>query len=220
MIDPVTGMLVAKGALGLVQTIAGATKEVKRPRMTVPQGVIDAAKAYKMRANATSAPGSATAKADIGTNFANQMASFQKILKDPSTTMGALYKMNQQKQNALGQVNQRDLAYRDNAANQYASQNNLLGQYQQKAWEWNEKQKFEEDAAAKSALIGGGINNMANAASDYASASLMREGMVSGAPAPARPASYFGASSSAQISKFKNNAMSWKSAYNGKLYGY
>lgn len=83
--------------------------------------------------------------------------------RDRGSALAAIPYIQQQSNDATLNLDVADANARMQKQQQLIGQKNLVGQYQQNAWDWNKKQKYLNNAATIRALLGASNENMNNA---------------------------------------------------------
>lgn len=172
--DPMSIGLIAQGAgnimktgLGFAQLLRGAFMKVKRPEYTIPDAVQENVALRRAQLFGGLA-GASQYRNQILQNQANFNTNLRQGSTDSSTYLSALA-MGQGNTNRSFQDLQRmeaeDYQRRLSGLEQA---NNTLGQYQDKAWQYNKYEPYMNKAQTKSALIGGGLQNIFGGLGDTA----------------------------------------------------
>lgn len=140
---------------GITQLLRGMNKPV-RPEYIIPTAVKEAEAAAERNAAMTGMPGQAMMQGRIDENVGSALYNIKQQGGRPAAVADILSKKNEADIN-LGiqganfvQGMQRDL--------QNVKAN--VARYQDRAWDWNQMQKFQEEAAASSALQQAGMENL------------------------------------------------------------
>jgi len=156
---PVLFPSLIQGGLSAIQLLTSLGINPKRPTYTVPQEVQDKLAQNQVNLNARSA-GAARANENI---FANQATTLQNATQagggiSNQLLAGAMAQANTNQ--ALGDLSASEMEdYQRRLGNLGAAQSEM-GQYRDKEFDINKMQPFQDAAAAKSALIEGGIQNL------------------------------------------------------------
>lgn len=156
-----------QGGLGAIQLLASLGINPKRPTYTVPQEVQDKLSQNQVNLNARSA-GAARANENIFSNQATTLQNAQQAGGGISNQLlaGAMAQANTNQ--ALGDLSASEMEdYQRRLGNLGAAQSEM-GQYRDKEFDINKMQPFQDAAAAKSALIEGGIQNLFGASQGFA----------------------------------------------------
>lgn len=173
----------AKTGLGIIQTGAGLlTKRPKRPEYSVPTAVTQAAQATRQQANLTQRPGASAAQAVIGTNTANTVDTIQNVGGSASNVMQGLMNAQSQQNRAMLGEQSKNEAFRYQSFQDNIRSLQTLGRYQDKAWDWNQGQKYIEKRDRRDALINAGINNMVGGADDFVSMKALTDNNTNKTP--------------------------------------
>lgn len=170
---PVPALLAApallKLGIGAAQTVTGLlTKKPQRPTYTIPTAVTQAAQATQQQANVTQRPGASAAQAVINTNTANTVDTIQNVGGSASNVMQGLMNAQSQENRAMLNETARNEAFRYQGFQDKIRSLQMLGQYQDKAWDWNQGQKYIEKRDRRDALINAGLNNLVGGTDDFA----------------------------------------------------
>jgi hypothetical protein len=162
-----TGINLAKSAIQGKQ--ASELAKVQRPQYNIPQGVLDAVNQSKYLASMRELPGQNLMEARLGENTAKGIAEMRNVAANPADLASNVAKMYgaqtqglqdigiQAGQNWLGQQGQLSQMLQN------------LGQYQEKAWDYNQNQPYQQAKAAESALREGAFRNLTAAGTNIAS---------------------------------------------------
>lgn len=176
--DPLTLSLIlggAQAATGAYQNIKGRqlAKQNKRPDYEVQPGYWAGLDSAQRLASQTQLPGQSMAEQQL---LASQSGAINKIGEVANSPAGALGAIAQ----TVGNTQQSQLDLAQKAAANYAQnqqnlqgQQNLIGQEQQNAWNWNQMEKFKEQAATASELQGSGMQNLYGSLSGIGTAAIM-----------------------------------------------
>lgn len=176
MAAPALAMIpsLAKTGLGIFQTGAGLfTKKPKRPTYSIPTAVTQATDATRQQANLTQRPGASAAESVIQTNAANTLDTIQNVGGSASNVMQGLMNAQSQQNRAMLGEQSKNEAFRYQSFQDNIRSLQTLGRYQDKAWDWNQGQKYIEKRDRRDALINAGLNNMVGGAEDAASIDLL-----------------------------------------------
>lgn len=162
-----TGINLAKSAIQGKQ--AGELAKVQRPQYNIPQGVLDAVNQSRYLASMRELPGQNVMEARLGENTAKGIAEMRNVAANPADLASNVAKMYgaqnqglqdigiQAGQNWLGQQGQLNQSLQN------------LGQYQEKAWDYNQNQPYQQAKAAESALREAAFRNLTAAGTNIAS---------------------------------------------------
>lgn len=147
-----------QGITGIAQLIGGLAGQPERPKYNIPTAATDALRQSKRLAGQTRLPGQDISEIQMGERTANMTGSIEK-LGGGGAGLGALSSI-------YGQEAQGRRQLLGDASRYYASNQAQLGnalnnyaRYQDKEWQKNIGDKYEEEAGASSALIEGGMRN-------------------------------------------------------------
>jgi hypothetical protein len=156
-----------QGGLGAIQLLASLGINPKRPMYTVPQEVQDKLAQNQVNLNARSA-GAARGQDNIFANQATNLLNAQQAGGGISNQLlaGAMAQANTNQ--AIGDLSASEMEdYQRRLGNLGAAQSEM-GQYRDKEFDINKMQPFQDAAAAKSALIEGGIQNIFGGSQGFA----------------------------------------------------
>lgn len=154
-----------KGGLGIFQSILGGMNKPQRPVYQVPDSVKQGTNIAETLA-AGDMPGKASIQGEIDKNAGTALNSLKESMGGSPNLTSAVANIlakNNEAKTALGVQNAN---YKVDASNNLIGQKNLQGQYEDKAQNYNNIQKYQEQANASSALQGAGINNIFSGLSD------------------------------------------------------
>lgn len=163
--DPLSMLVFApslfQAATGLFQSLKGnKIDDIKRPERTVPQALMEASAMAKNNTMAGRRPGSSEARERIAGSQAGAVSQIQKAGGSPVSAMGAA--LGAQKQADYSNIQQDVMDQEFNLASmgQYFDILNRVAQEQGINFEWNEAQKYQEDANAARFLKESGLQNI------------------------------------------------------------
>ena len=156
-----------QGGLGAIQLLASLGINPQRPKYTVPQEVQDKLAQNQVNLNARSA-GAARANENI---FANQATTLQNATQagggiSNQLLAGAMAQANTNQ--ALGDLSASESEDFQRRLSNLGAVQSEMGQYRDREFDINKMQPFQDAAAAKSALIEGGIQNLFGASQGLA----------------------------------------------------
>jgi len=164
---PVLFPSLIQGGLSAIQLLTSLGINPQRPKYTVPQEVQDKLAQNQVNLNARSA-GAARANENIFANQATTLQNAQQAGGGISNQLlaGAMAQANTNQ--ALGDLSASEMEdYQRRLGNLGAVQSEM-GQYRDREFDINKMQPFQDTAAAKSALIEGGIQNLFGASQGLA----------------------------------------------------
>ncbi len=168
-----------KGATGLAQLFSGLFNHPKRPVYEIPQAEKDALTASKTLANQTKLPGQQILETQLGEKTAGMTKSLERMGAGGAGIAGLSSIYAQEANAKRGLAGQAAQYYMGNQG-QLRNQLNNYAQYQDKAWQKNVGDKYEEEAGASSALTQAGLQNtsaaLGDAAGSYAYSNLIKSG--------------------------------------------
>lgn len=164
------------GRLGLsaIQTGLGLGKPPERPVAKVPESVKAATEAAKAEANTSIRPGRKQAEEAIKSSTADAVSKVKRIATNPATALNAVSAAQATENQALQQEGALDAQYKDNARRDLQHQLNQQGAYEDRAAEFNERQKFQEESQTRASLLGAGLTNTDTALQDVTSHQIMK----------------------------------------------
>lgn len=164
---PVLFPSLIQGGLSAIQLLTSLGINPQRPKYTVPQEVQDKLAQNQVNLNARSA-GAARANENI---FANQATTLQNATQagggiSNQLLAGAMAQANTNQ--ALGDLSASEMEDFQRRLSNLGAVQSEMGQYRDKEFDINKMQPFQDAAAAKSALIEGGIQNLFGASQGLA----------------------------------------------------
>ncbi|ARS36815.1 hypothetical protein [Pontibacter actiniarum] len=156
-----------QGVSGILQKRKANRINAVRPTYNIPGAVHESVDMARQSANAAM-PGYGTAQNNIKGATANAVRSAQ-LAGSGNSMLAAIAAAQSNESNSL--LNLATQSAQHQAAQRQNLQGSLmnLAQYKDKAWDWNEKQKYQEKAAAKAALTEAANQNINGAISGLAS---------------------------------------------------
>jgi hypothetical protein len=177
---------IAQGLTGLYQTIKGAGMKVKRPKYKTPQGIAENQALAAARANSEMA-GTSQAYDEIERSQQSSMRTMREAGGSSGNLLAAAAAGAGGSQRAKLGIAQASEEYKSANIEKLNRANQVEASYRDKEWDWNKRQKYEADAATKSALLGSGMQNIMGGISSASSAAV--SSMYMGEDG--NPASYF-----------------------------
>lgn len=176
--DPFTMMMLAQlvpAGINLVKSgvqgyKANQLAKTQRPQYQIPDSVRGATNTARYLANMNELPGQNIMEEKLGRTTSNAIADLKNVSSNPSQLGANVAKLYA---NQLGNVNQLGIqAAQNQQANQrnLMNQLNLMGGYEDKQWNFNQFQPYQDKMAASSALREGAYRNLMSAGRDIASA--------------------------------------------------
>lgn len=168
---------VFKGLSGLNQIRKGKAMNPVRPEYNIPQGITDNTAMFRARANTQRLPGQSMYENQIEAGQANNLNALQNSGVSGAALAASANAMNS---NAGGQIHQlANMGMQNQMRNQQllAGANQTQAEYEDKAWQWNEQQKFQEEAAARAALLQAGNTQIHGALDSLGSAYIQSPSM-------------------------------------------
>ena len=151
---------IAQGIAGAFQFGKGNAMNVVRPQYNVPNEVFEATANARQLAGANMFAGQQLAQNNINRSTANTINAAQQAATSSSGLLAAIGQANANENQSMNQLAAQAGQFKiqnQQALNQQLGQQ---AQYQDKAWDWNKKQKFVEESEAKRALMGSGMQNI------------------------------------------------------------
>jgi hypothetical protein len=176
--DPITMMLLSQAIptalnLGKSAIQGGQAKklaETERPKYQIPQAILDEVNQSKYLAGMTELPGQNLMEDKIGQNIGKGVAELQDVSSNPANLASNVAKLYNSGNDSMGnigiQAGQNWLQQQGRLGNSLQN----LGQYQDKQYDENFKQPYENNMAASSALREGAFRNLSSAGTNIASA--------------------------------------------------
>jgi len=164
---PVLFPSLIQGGLSAIQLLTSLGINPKRPTYTVPQEVQDKLAQNQVNLNARSA-GAARGQDNIFANQASTLLNAQQAGGGISNQLlaGAMAQANTNQ--ALGDLSTSESEDFQRRLSNLGAAQSEMGQYRDREFDINKMQPFQDAAAAKSALIEGGIQNLFGASQGLA----------------------------------------------------
>jgi len=164
---PVLFPSLIQGGLSAIQLLTSLGINPQRPKYTVPQEVQDKLAQNQVNLNARSA-GAARANENIFANQATTLQNAQQAGGGISNQLlaGAMAQANTNQ--ALGDLSASEMEDFQRRLSNLGAVQSEMGQYRDREFDINKMQPFQDAAAAKSALIEGGIQNLFGASQGLA----------------------------------------------------
>jgi len=164
-------MALAQGAVGLGQVIGGAFSSAKRPEYKMPEAVRQSLALAKMNVANPYSPGYSQAKAESDLTAANQLNAAQQQgnpMEAIQTIAGAQQKANRDLQMYNEQDQKSDVS---NLQGELAK----VAQAQDLMFQMNEFAPYQDKSQQSKNLIGGGLENLFGAGSQFTSMDLLKK---------------------------------------------
>lgn len=163
---PVLFPSLIQGGLSAIQLLTSLGINPQRPKYTVPQEVQDKLAQNQVNLNARSA-GAARGQDNIFANQATTLQNAQQAGGGISNQLlaGAMAQANTNQ--ALGDLSASEAEDFQRRLSNLGAVQSEMGQYRDKEFDINKMQPFQDAAAAKSALIEGGIQNLFSASQGF-----------------------------------------------------
>ena len=166
-----TMMALAQGAVGLGQVIGGAFSSAKRPEYKMPEAVRQSLALAKMNVANPYSPGYSQAKAESDLTAANQLQAAQQQgnpMEAIQTIAGAQQKANRDLQMYNEQDQKSDVS---NLQGELAK----VAQAQDLMFQMNEFAPYQDKSQQSKNMIGGGLENIFAAGSQFTSMDLLKK---------------------------------------------
>ena len=159
-----------KMAQGGMQAIQGAQrrKDLQRPTRTTAPSIAEGAARSRYLAQAGEAPGSQITREQISTTQAGAVSQISKAGGTSGTTMAAALGAQKGADRANQQQTIQDQRFKLGANMQYMQMLKQMAQEHQMNFQWNQAQKFQEEASAARRLSESGQQNIASGATEAA----------------------------------------------------
>ena len=175
--DPITLAALAQGGIGLAQMVGGMVTNVpSRIKYQPAAATQQAVNMAEREANASLMPGYAQAQQGINQNAANAVNTVAQNASSSSDILNAAsgaQTMANRSLSDLVRMNMQNKAHRRGVHLQTLGQ---LAREQNHAFQINEIQPYQEAAQTKSALLGGGLQTLTDAGSQYAAIAQLQAG--------------------------------------------
>ncbi len=154
---------ILKAGTGIWQMIKGGGAINNRPEMPVPDSVNQMISLLTRNANQSRMPGQDVIEGNIRGSTATGIEGMQDASAG-GEGLGAIAQMIASQQDQFSNLGAQGAQMKRQAENTLASGLGQKGQYEQAAWEWNEKGKYDEAMA----LFGSGMQNVMGGVSEGA----------------------------------------------------
>lgn len=159
-----------QGGMGVFQSILGAMNKPQRPVYQVPDSVRQATNTAENLASGNM-PGMSTLQGMIDNQSGQALNTIKAGMGGSPNLGGAVADVLGKTNDAKNNLAVENATFKTNAAQNLINQENVQGQYEDKAQSYNNLQKYQEQSNASSALSGAGIHNMFNGLSSGVGAS-------------------------------------------------
>lgn len=156
-----------KGVTGIGQLLGGLFGQAKRPTYEIPKSATDSLNVAKGLASQTKLPGQEIYETQLGEKTANMTKSIERM-GGGGAGLGALSNIYAQESGAKRNLAMDAARYYAGNQQQLKSSLGQMAQYEDKKWQKNIGDKYDEEAGASSALIEGGLKNTSTALGDVA----------------------------------------------------
>jgi hypothetical protein len=169
---PLAAILAAtQGTIGLSQMIGGfLTKTPDRPEYAPPQALSEMVNTANREANASMMPGQAQMQQRIQAATSNMVNSAQQNATSSSQLLNSAAAAQVAENRSLTDLYLQSLSFKDRAM--MRRQQALLGmaQAEDRAWDYNKNQVFQDKMSTKAGLLGAGLQTTTNAISGLGAA--------------------------------------------------
>jgi hypothetical protein len=167
---------IAQGVLGAGQMLGGLLKKTKRPTMKVPDAVKRATAIAEMDANQTVRPGRDIAENAIKSGSQTALSNVSRTAGSGSDIIAAMAGIKGLQDKAMQEQDLIDVDYKVKAKETLRDQLGKMGEWQNRAFQYNEAEKYDEESATKSALTEGGIQNIVGAGKEVVGQNIISGG--------------------------------------------
>lgn len=176
------------GALGIGQFIKGLTSQPQRPIYSTPQSVLDLVDSNKRLASSNKMPGQDILENRLGESTASAISEVKQILGGGPASLGAVADIYGKEQENLAKINYDASVWKSGQQDKLNQALAMMGRYEDKAFDINQMQPYQDEAASSSALQEGGLSNIHTGLSDVSGAlswgNLLKSGNGSGGGMP------------------------------------
>ena len=153
-------LALAQTGYGIYQNIKGnrLAREAERPTYEIPEASRRAMFTAEMR-SMQGLP--SEVKSEMLKQMDRSRMSSLAQINERRGGLGAISQINQQQQDAMSQIAAADIQQREQNIAAMQQQRGAMAEQQQRQWQWDKAQKYQEQAAAASALQGAGLQNIA-----------------------------------------------------------
>lgn len=160
-----------QGAMGIGQFMGGLLmKKGKRPMYQAPKALTDSIRRAETEENATGDPMTTLAENRINQNTANTLDASRKATRSSSSLLNAASQSQVVENNAMNGLAMQGMGLREQRRNRRYNLASVMGGVQDRMWQINQMEPYQERAAAKRALMGAGMQNFMKSADTFASA--------------------------------------------------
>jgi hypothetical protein len=165
MVDPLTAMTIAGGALNIGKSLFGAgqllsNRRPNRPKYEIPESVKEMLGMARSTASMTEMPGMDVMEGNIGAATATAMGEMRRGGR------GDISSLHESQLDALRGVGAQNAQFRMGNIDKLMSALGMMGGYEDKAWEYNEAGKYADEQADYYAKRQSGMDNMFGGMSD------------------------------------------------------
>jgi hypothetical protein len=174
----------AQAAVGGIQWLSGQNRanNLQRPTRQTSQAVLEGVATSKYGAQAANRPGAAMAREQIASSQAGAVSQIGKAGGSAVSALGAAVGAQQETNRSMQQQDIMDAQYRQQMQTQYLQQLENLAREQAANWQWNEAQKFQEEAGAARRQQESGLQNLFGGATEATGLGFMQKmGYLEGA---------------------------------------
>jgi hypothetical protein len=212
--EPMTMMMLAKGAMSAAQLVSGLAKEKpKRPELKVSGATKEAVNRSRTLANSTTRAGRAQSNQAINQNASNAIQTAKGSTNDVSKLLAVASGVQASSNQAMQGQDALDAQFKQQSEGQYQQ---ALGRqsYEEQMVHQDKLSQYDEAREEKAALVGAGIQNAMTVADDATSMGLYKKfGYLDalgtgGANAGAQSAAQVSSSTVGLNSPYLNNSIS------------
>lgn len=148
--------------------------DTTRPEMPIPQAQLDAISLYKTMMG-QDMPGLDETRGAIDQSLARTSRKVTGVGSTSSEMLAAIVGAGSNVNESLLTLGGQNATYKAGMVDNLARELDSLAAYENKSWEWNDKNRFEENTAAKGALGNAAINNASNGLNDVMGTILLNK---------------------------------------------
>jgi hypothetical protein len=169
--DPTTLLLLLQSAGGIAQLFASGG-HLQRPTMNIPQEIGTSTNIATELANQNQVSGASNITSQMGADVSTAINKMSAATDNPNALLGSISNLYANKQKQERELGVQGEALRlGNMGNLQNALNNQAN-WKQKQWGYNVANKYEEEAAASSAMKGAGLQNLFQGLSNFAAANI------------------------------------------------
>lgn len=164
-----------KGALSAAQAIKASTIDDKRPKKRTPESVKQATDLTRRLSLITKQPGSTRAENRIQQSAADAVSRAQESSNSAGDVLNTVGGIQGNTNEAMRNLSAQEGQYMARQDQNYVNQLNREGRYEESNWQYNQAQRYDEQARTKSALTQSSLANLDSAVSNYATYDFARQ---------------------------------------------